>query len=177
MSMRRRLRHRAPLVWIGIALIQSLTVEAPAAQKTNPADPASSAVRAFYRFHFAHNKAFTARNVRQRQPWLTPELHKLLLDELKREAEESKAHPDEAPYFEGDPFTDSQEPPDSFRVGKSDVNGDRAKVPVTLLWSARTSRGRDKRDIVIELSRAGNRWLVNDVINSDGKRLRDELKR
>lgn len=171
------MKYRAAIILIGIALMQSLMLEAPAAQKANPGDPASSAARSFFRFHFAHDKGFTLRNVRQRKPWLTTELYKLLLDELKREAEESKAHPDEAPYFEGDPFTDSQESPDSFRVGKSDVNGDRAKVPVTLLWSAHTSRGRDKRDIIIELSRTGNGWLISDVLNSDGKSLRDELKR
>ena len=157
--------------------MQFLGMQSPAAQRTASADPALSTVRSFYQFHFAHNKNFTPRNVQERKRWLTPELYNLLLQELKREAEESKAHPDEAPYFEGDPFTDSQEYPDSFRVGKSDVNGDTSKVTVTLLWSARTSRGRDKRDIVVEVTKSGAGWLINDIVNNQGRRLRDELKR
>jgi hypothetical protein len=173
------MKHRARMnLLIGIALILSLGAkDSAAAQKSNSRDPALSLVRSFYQFHFAHNKDFTARNVQQRKRWLTPELYKLLLDKLKRQAQESKAHPDEAPDFEGDPFTDSQEYPDSFRAGDSQVNGDLAKVTVTLLWSAKTSRGRDKRDIVVELARSVGGWLINDVINNEGSRLREELKK
>jgi hypothetical protein len=171
--------HRAMIILlIGIALILSLGVQdSAAAQTISSKDPALSLVRSFYQFHFAHNKGFTTRNVQQRKRWLTPELYKLLLDELKRQAQESKAHPDEAPDFEGDPFTDSQEYPDSFRAGESQVNGDLSKVTVTLFWSAKTSRGRDKRDIVVELTRSTGGWLIKDVINNEGSRLRDELKK
>jgi hypothetical protein len=173
------MNHRARIsLLIGAAMILSLGVQnSAAAQKTSPRDPALSFVRSFYQFHFAHNKNFTTRNVQQRKRWLTPELYKLLLDELKRQAQESKAHPDEAPDFEGDPFTDSQEYPDSFRAGESHVNGDLSKVTVTLFWSAKTSRGRDKRDIVVELTRSTGGWLINDVINNEGSRLREELKK
>jgi len=51
------------------------------------------------------------------------------------------------------------------------------KVTVTLLWSARTSRGRDKRDIVVEATKSPGGWLINDIINHESSRLRDELKR
>ena len=112
-----------------------------------------------------------------RRRWLSPELYKLLLGELKREAEQRKTHPDEAPYFEGDPLTNSQEYPDSFRVGKTENADDSAKVTVTLLWSPRTSRGRDQRDIVVEVKRTGTGWLINDIIDNQGSRLQDELKR
>jgi len=147
------------------------------AQTVKPRDPSISAVRSFYTFHLAHNKDFSVRNVQQRKRWISPELYRLLLNELKREAAYSKAHPDEVPDFDGDPFTDSQEYPNSFRVGKADVNGDMAKVPVTLFWSARTSRGHDKRDIVVELTKGGREWLINDIVNNEGSRLRDELQK
>lgn len=161
---------------IGIVIIPSIAVTS-LAQEASSKGAALRAVRSFYTFHLARNKDFTARNIRLRKRWLTADLYKLLLAELKREEEERKAHPDEAPYFEGDPLTDSQESPDSFRTGKVTSSGDVVKVTVTLLWSARTSRGRDKRDIVVELNRIGTGWLIGDIINSDGKRLRDELKR
>lgn len=171
-----RLYHIISLV--GIAVVMSLTGSfSSVARGSSPRDTALSTARSFYRFHLAHNKDFSARNVQQRRRWLTPELYKLLLDELEREAQESRANPDEAPYFEGDPFTASQEFPDSFRVGKVDLESELAKVTVTLLWSARTSRGRDKRDIVVEMKRAGGRWLIADIVSNDGTRLLDDLKR
>jgi len=171
--------YRAKSTWlVGVVMIVSLVGQAPAAYKNvNPKDAALRAVKSFYTFHLARKRDFNVPNVRLRKRWLTLELYNALLGELKREEKERKAHPDEAPYFEGDPLTDSQEPPDSFRVGTAEVNGDLAKVTVTLLWSARTSRGRDKRDIVVEVAKGATGWLINDIVNSDGSRLRDELKR
>ena len=163
---------------IGIAIVLSLVVCTPAPARTaSSQDAAASAVRAFYTFHLSRNKNFTVRNVQLRKRFLTAELYGLLLKELKRQAAKSKAHPDEAPDFEGDPLTDSQQYPDSFRVGKAEVSGDLAKVTVTLLWSARTSRGRDKRDIIVEMTKRGSGWLINDIVNNQGSRLQDELKR
>ena len=147
------------------------------ARPANPQDAAVRAVRSFYTFHLARNKDFKASNVRLRRRFLTADLYKLLLDELKREAARSKAQPDEAPYFEGDPLTDSQEYPDSFRVGKAEMSGDRVKVTVTMLWSDKTSRGRDQRDIVVEVAKTGASWLINDIISSQGSSLQAELKR
>jgi Protein of unknown function (DUF3828) len=138
---------------------------------------AASAVNSFYRFHLSHNMDFRARNIQLRRRWLTPEFYQLLLNEIKRQALYSKAHPDEIPDYDGDPFTDSQEFPDSFRVGKQVMDGERAKVTVTLLWSTRTSRGRDKRDIVVEAMQGPSGWLINDIINSEGSTLRDEFKK
>ncbi|HKA16920.1 MAG TPA: hypothetical protein VKN18_01270 [Blastocatellia bacterium] len=147
------------------------------AQTAKPEDAASRSVRAFYTYHLAHNKDFTVRNVQLRKRWLTPELYNLLLKELKRQAAASKAHPDEAPDYEGDPLTDSQEYPDSFRVVKTEMAGDVARVTVTLQWSARTSRGVDKRDITVEATKGATGWLVNDIVNSDGSKLQEDLKK
>jgi hypothetical protein len=147
------------------------------AQTANSQDAASKSVRAFYTYHLAHNKDFTVRNIQLRKRFLTPELYNLLLKELKRQAAASKAHPDEAPDYEGDPLTDSQEYPDSFRVSKAEMAGDVAKVTVTLQWSARTSRGVDKRDITVEATKGATGWLINDIINSDGSRLQQDLKK
>ena len=161
----------------GITALLILCVQVGSARQVAGSREASRAVRTFYTFHLARNKDFNVRNITLRKRWLTGELYQLLLSELKHQAEEQKAHPDEAPYFEGDPLTDSQEPPDAFRVGNAEVSGSLAKVTVTLLWSARTSRGRDKRNIEVELTKSGVVWLINDVINNQGARLRDELKR
>lgn len=134
-------------------------------------------MRSFYVFHLAHSKNFTAINVRKRRPWLTADFFSLFLKELKRQADYSKTHPDEAPDFEGDPFTDSQEYPYSFRVGTVVTNGARAKATVTLNWSAKTSRGIDSRNITVELIKIEAGWLINDIVASDGSSLREQFQK
>ena len=170
--------YRAGLIGsLGIAVL-SLGAAAPAKDRAaSPPNAPARAVRSFYAFHFAHNRDFTVRSVQVRRRFFTTELYGLLLKELRRQAAEKKAHPDEAPDFEGDPLTDSQQYPSSFQIGKAEVTGDNAMVTVTLIWSARTSRGADKRDIVVEVIRSSAGWSINDIINNQGSRLRDELKK
>ena len=78
----------------------------------------------------------------------------------------------------GDPFTDSQEHPTSFRIGRSVVVGDKANVSVLLRWSARSSWGRDERNLEIQLVRVRGMWLINNIVNKDdGDDLVVHLKR
>jgi len=158
-----------------LILILSASILIPA-QTPDRSSPAS-AVRSFYTFHLAHKKDFTAAKIRLRRPWLTPEFYGLFLGELKRQAEYSKAHPDEAPGFEGDPFTDAQEYPDSFRVGTVIANGNHAKAMVTFYWSAKTSRGVDSRSLTVEMIKTGAVWLINDIVTSDGSSLREQFQK
>jgi hypothetical protein len=117
---------------------------------------ASAAVRTFYRYHFAHDKAFSKPNVERRRRWLAPELYRLLLNEFARYETHRKTNPDDAPYMEGDPFTDTQEYPDSYRVGASVAGSDdSASVPVTFL-----SHGRESGKIEVEVMRRGGAWLI-----------------
>lgn len=160
----------------GITLI--LILISPAfAQKSATHASASGAVNAFYAFHLARNKDFTVRNVQLRRRFITPELYAALIKELNRQAEYTKKHPDEVPDFEGDPFTDSQEYPDSFRVVGVLASGNRAKATVTLNWSAKTSRGVDTRNITVELARQAAGWLIDDIINNEGSSLRGDLRK
>jgi len=162
---------------IVVLFLISVGIRATTAGQVPTSDPATRAVRAFYTYHLAHNKNFNVRNIQLRKRFLTAELYDLLMKQLKKQAAEAKAHPDDAPDYEGDPLTDSQEYPNSFRVGKSEGGGDTSKVSVTLLWSARTSRGKDKRDIVVEVKKVGTGWLINDIIDHEGKSLAAELKK
>ena len=168
---------RSRIAAIVFALILILSAYTLASAQTPDRSSAASAVRSFYAFHLAHTKDFTAANIRLRRQWLTPEFYGLFLGELKRQAEYSKAHPDEAPDFEGDPFTDSQEYPDSFRVGTVMTNGGRAKATVTFDWSAKTSRGVDSRNLTVEMIKAGAVWLINDIVTSDGSSLREQFQK
>ena len=170
--------HRVTVMLsILVLFLMPVGISANAAGQAPTPDPATRAVRAFYTYHLAHNKDFKVRNIQLRKRFLTAELYDLLMKQLKKQALEAKAHPDEAPDYEGDPLTDSQEYPDSFRVGKSEGSGDTSKVSVMLLWSAKTSRGKDKRDIVVEVKKVGTGWLINDIIDREGKSLAADLKK
>ena len=125
----------------------------------------------FYRFHFAHGLGFDEQGVRRRQRWFTAELYKLLLAELRK-----PVAPDVVPYFNGDPFTDSQEYPTTFRVGRAAPAGARARVPVTLLWLER-GRVLTRRTMHVELRRARTGWQIANFIAPDNKDLLSELRR
>jgi len=123
----------------------------------------------FYRFHFSHDHNFLKHNVLRRRSWLTPTLFQLLMNEFRRDEEYAKAHPNYSyvPYMEGDPFTDSSEFPTSFRIGHPVVAGTHSTVKVVMLWSARSSRGRDQKNLEIQLSKVRGKWLIDDIVNKD----------
>jgi len=150
------------------------TICAVAAQTPAQATP-SGAVKSFYTFHLAHDMGYTLKNLVVRKRFVSPELYALLAKELNRQAEYSKKHPDEAPDFEGDPFTDSQEYPNSFRVSSTVTNGNRAKVTVSLAWKLTQGQGNDNRNIAVELVKSGASWLIDDIVNNEGSSLRAEL--
>jgi hypothetical protein len=148
-----------------VALLASLilfAVPAPHVQSQTARRAATDAARAaesFYRYHFARDRGFLRANVVQRRRWLSPELYRLMLNELRREAAFRKAHPDEVPFMTGDPFTDAQEYPDTFTVGRATVRGNRANVPVTFGWRDVAQ----KQTLQVELLKHGGRWLIHDV--------------
>jgi hypothetical protein len=152
-----------------------LTTAPPARAQTarRAAAAGEQAVKSFYSYHFAHDRGFLRANVVQRRRWLSPELYRLLLNEFSREAAFRKAHPDEVPFITGDPFTDTQEYPDTFAVGVAVVSGNTARVPVT--FGRRDAA--EKRTLQIELRKQGGRWLIHDVCREGDAGLLKLLRR
>jgi hypothetical protein len=83
---------------------------------------------------------------------------------------------DEVPYFNGDPFTDSQEEPAGYSVGHASAGGGRASVNVLLRW---TDSGQivARRTLRVELTRAGGVWRIDDIRYPDRQTLRAHLKK
>ena len=148
-----------------VALLAALILSASSASNvraqavTRAAADAARAAESFYRYHFARDRGFVRANVVQRRRLLSPELYRLMLNEFSREAAFRKAHPDEVPFMTGDPFTDTQEYPDTFAVGRATVRGNTATVPVTFGWRDVA----EKRTLQVELLKHGGRWLIHDV--------------
>ena len=77
--------------------------------------------------------------------------------------------PDEAPEINGDPFTDSQEYPDRFRLGPVRTEMERTIVPVNF------ADAQLNRRVDYVLVSEGNRWVVDDLIDERGLSLRGLL--
>lgn len=121
-------------------------------------------MRAFYTFHFAHDMAFTEASVQAKAAWLAPELLELCRAYFKK-----PQSPDDVPDINGDPFTDSQEYPTSFRVGRSIVSGKTAKVPVVLSWPGQ------KRTVSVQVIQGPGGWRIGDIVYPESGSLRDLL--
>jgi hypothetical protein len=72
----------------------------------------------------------------------------------------------------GDPYTDSQEYPQSFELSAARVKGGRAEVTV-----AYRGEGSDAYPVHMELMRIDGKWRVNDLRYRDGRRLSQLLAR
>lgn len=158
------IRHgRAWLAAVPILLLAAPASAAP--RHAAPAPAPAAVVRAFYRYHFAHDMAFTDSEVRRRERWLSPDLLALCRAYFAR-----PAPADEPREIDGDPFTDSQEYPYHYRVDAAKQLGDTAQVPVSFSWPA----GAHRR-VTVVLVRSGGAWLIADVRYDSGSSLREEL--
>lgn len=118
-------------------------------------DPAQT-VQAFYDYHFKHDMGFDAKQMKARKAWLTPKLYTLITAALSKPVAKG-----DAPDIDGDIFTDSQDTPTSFHVGKAVVEKDTAKVDVTLVWSG------EKKHLTVILAQVEHKWLIQDIDYGD----------
>lgn len=117
-----------------------------------PASDAAAVVEAFLEGHFARQCVFDESVSADWWAHLSADL----LGELTRYlAAEGSA--DEAPVLDGDPFTDSQEPPLRFAVGATRMQEGVAYVPVRLHFFA------EQRELTYVLRRETTGWRIDDV--------------
>ena len=125
---------------------------APSPQTQQGSAP-EAVVNTFYKYHFAHDMAFDPGSVKHRSVWLTPDLVKACEAYFSLPQD-----PDEAPDIEGDPFTGSQEYPDTYALGSATVADTMARVPVTFTWKD----GHSTHGTVV-LKKLSGKWLIDDV--------------
>lgn len=130
-----------------------------------------ASVESFYAFHTSHDMGLGVQTVEARRRWLEPELYDLLLHEVRR-----SSSPDEAPYINGDPFTDSQEYPTEFEVRETVLQDGRATVTVFFTWRGE-GRILREREIRVELRRHGRRWRIANLRYETGPDLLALLRR
>jgi hypothetical protein len=141
-------------------------------------------VNSFYKFHNSRSGIFSLHEVKLRKRWLTAELYKLFLNEIKREDEFTRKNTDEKPHF-GDgfplqPFAECviDEKVLSNLYEASEISNDAAKAVVEVKFYSPAPCGKKLLDAYkIELVKTKNVWLIADWIYADGARLSDDLKR
>jgi hypothetical protein len=147
-------------------LLSFFTIPALAADKADKTapDPAQT-VQSFYTYHFKHDMGFGAPEVKARKAWLAPKLYALIMKVLNKPVPKG-----DAPDIDGDIFTDSQDTPNSFQVGKATVDKETAKVDVTFIWSD------EKRHVTVILSQIEKAWLIVDIDYGAHRSLTKELQ-
>ena len=108
---------------------------------------ARNAAKAFYSFHFGNDFKFTKENLKKREKFLSKEL-KQNLEKL----EESNK----------DYFTQTDDYPKAFRVGKCEISDSKTiKLEIVFFWSNETRKEQD--EIFIEMKKVSENWLINKV--------------
>jgi hypothetical protein len=80
--------------------------------------------------------------------------------------------------MEGDPFTNSQEYPTTFRMQHTEFVGGRTNVSVMMLWNPHPRMKGIGRELEIQLVNVRGRWLIDNVVNkTNGDDLVVNLKR
>jgi hypothetical protein len=102
--------------------------------------------------HFTGDMSFDAARVASYSKWLTADLRQRIAAYFTR-----KRDPGEVPPINGDPFTNSQEPPTRFSVALGTARGDTAMVPVQFGFERSTSQ------VTYVLRREGGTWRVDDL--------------
>ena len=133
------------------------------AQDPTP-EGARKAVRAFYTAHFKGPMGFDAKTLKAKKPFLAPDFYQALV----AKAAEAAGNPDEAPDIDGDPFTQSQEYPDAFTVGKAQASGGSVRVQVRFTWK----NGNPARSLVVVMKNGTDGWRVDDFRYGEGDTLR-----
>lgn len=121
-----------------------------------PSSPAG-VVYSFLEAHFNGDMGFDEKTVAAKQKWLSHDLKAAIVAYFAKPFPE-----DEVPPINGDPFTDSQEYPTRFFVGKASMNGKKADVPVGY------SDAFSEKTVVFMLVRDGARWRLDDLSYEHG---------
>jgi hypothetical protein len=132
-------------------------------------ESARKLVQAFYATHMKGDMSFSEASLKAKEKFLTPDLMKAA---LAKQAEDSARGTELVPDVDGDPFTDSQEYPSGFKLGKVHSTEGGARVPVTFTWKA----GNPSRTLTVVLKNLQTGWRIDDLRYPSGKSLRQLLK-
>ncbi|MBK6294866.1 MAG: DUF3828 domain-containing protein [Rhodoferax sp.] len=124
-----------------------------------------AALRDLLYVHLVHDMGFNRASVARKRSHLSPALARAIAAYFAR-----PQPADTVPAINGDPFTDTQEYPTRFVIGRGVIDGESAQVPVNL------GEAKQARVVHAVLRRVGGRWRVDDLRYDDGRSLRRLLQ-
>jgi hypothetical protein len=136
----------------------------PVALHTASTVAPQAVVQALLQRHFKQDMGFTPSSVARKAEWLTADLQKHIAAGFAK-----PTPPGDAPDIDGDPFTNSQDPPNRFKVEAARITDMRAEVPVRFSGNGHSQRVH----FVLRLEQGT--WRVDDLAYADGSRLRQLL--
>lgn len=151
-------------------------------------EEAKNTVEKFYKFYRTRNGQITTHELNMLKGWFTADLTNLFRNEIRREEEFTRKHPDEKPYFgDGFPFQPYEECVkgeeiilNRIEIGEVKITANKALVEVKF-YIPKECESQVKEKLLekykIELVKNKTRWLINDWIYDDGKKLTNILKR
>ncbi len=143
----------------------------------NDAADAKQAVKSFYKYDFSHKQNFSKREIDRRKSWLSNGLYALLIAEWKKELEFRKPNSDTKPYFDSLPFQPIDESCVNLEtIGKTSVKAGKASVEVKFYAGQKCGKTLVAK-YTLELIKFKGKWLINDLIYTDGEKLSKALKR
>ena len=111
---------------------------------------ARNAVREFYSHHFAGDMKPSKENLQQREMFLSENLKNYLAQQ---------------PEAAKDYFTQTDDYPKAFRVGKCEViSPEKTVLGILLFW--KTDTRSEQREIKVEAVKESDKWLINKVENN-----------
>jgi len=129
----------------------------------------TATVQALLLAHFAADMALNLGSVAAKSAWLSLALQQRLDRWLKL-----PPSPDEVPALNGDPFTDSQEPPLAFELAAAEILAASAEVTIRFEFAGDQSgklASAPTRNVVMLLTKSNGDWRIDDLRYADGSRL------
>lgn len=153
-----------------VLALDGFRIELAAAAPPVPDEP-EAIVQALLLAHLGDRVHWRAEDLQAYAGWLSPGL----LRAMRRWFERPQDGQD-APYLDGDPFTDVQEPPEGFVLRRVERQGEgaaaRARVRVAI-----ATEGRPPHLVTFHLRREAGGWRIDDIALRDGTRVRALMAR
>lgn len=159
---------------LAAALLAMGDAQAAAAKPAVAAPPASApgaaaatpqaVVQALLQRHLKEDMGYTPASVARKAEWLTASLRQHIAAGFAKPVPD-----DEVPDIDGDPFTNSQDPPKRFKLEAVKLQGNQAEVPVRFSGNGSSERIR----FLLKLEQGA--WRIDDVAYEDGSTLRGLL--
>jgi hypothetical protein len=154
------------LVVMSAAALQAAALQA--AMAGSGKDELAQVVNGFYTVHqqSSQDGIPDAKQRAKYQPYVSPELNKLLADADAAEVRYANANPDSPPMMEGDLFSPNFEGISSFKLGACTTKGAAAQCKMHLRYVDAHPRPQDKPvdwtdTVALEKTAAG--WRVGDI--------------